>query len=794
MQQQNLHYEELTRVFRISLYGLVMLAGLILGSAEGSWLPFGTFFLAGLGYWATEFPGNNAISNRFSNVLGMIAILFTALEFFSNNPEGKLLSGTHLVVYSAWIVFFQKSTVRKYWLICVLSVLQVAVAAVLTSQSWYGTSLVVFALATIWTLSVFSLYYAMEQYRELSLAPALVTGGTYRFTSATSEAGHEIQLDSHGRWITLRFISGVGFLAVLALMMSCVFYVLTPRVWVGQRLSFSDLADDPGLGRRNTTGFTPHVKLGDMGELLESMAPVMTVQVTDVRRGQSRKLTGDELSNLLGYNEPMFFGGVMVNYRRGLWEADTAGDFTQVLRKFARQADLREEINLQPVAGNLLFYMGSPIACEFSSSHLLRAERGRLSGVLRHQRSRNLDDSTGAITYINHSRIPALPPDGIPRHQITLEESKEKHPLHDAGVLNYLQQCLQLPRNSLARLQALAQSIQDQETEKRGREPTPAELANRMESYLRDSEEYQYSLKLSIQDSSIDPVEDFLFNRKVGHCEYFATALALMLRSVNIPSRLINGFKGGEMNYRGQLEVQQRHAHTWVEAFDGENAWMVLDPTPGAREKQVKEIGETISFTQKMSNFFNGFWLDWVTNFNSEKQRDTLYRPLSDYFKKLWALTVGALVDGPALWNWFWQFITNPKQWFSQTGLIFVVVITGVLFSIRWLFRKLRGWWQRMHAQRSVAVQSQILVPFYARFVRFLSSRGTVRPSAQTPAEFARQVASQASPSAASAELARVPDFITQLYYQVRYGNKTISAEESARIDQTLDHLEQVWK
>ena len=66
--------------------------------------------------------------------------------------------------------------------------------------------------------------------------------------------------------------------------------------------------------------------------------------------------------------------------------------------------------------------------------------------------------------------------------------------------------------------------------------------------YLRQSGDFSYTLKLEVTDPTLDPVEDFLVNRKSGHCEYFASALALLLRSVGIPARVVNGFKGGDWN------------------------------------------------------------------------------------------------------------------------------------------------------------------------------------------------------------------------------------------------------
>ena len=67
-------------------------------------------------------------------------------------------------------------------------------------------------------------------------------------------------------------------------------------------------------------------------------------------------------------------------------------------------------------------------------------------------------------------------------------------------------------------------------------------------------------------------MEDFLVNRKKGHCEYFASALALLLRSIDIPARIVNGFKGGDWNELTQsMNVRQKHAHSWVEAYVGQD-------------------------------------------------------------------------------------------------------------------------------------------------------------------------------------------------------------------------------
>jgi transglutaminase-like putative cysteine protease len=90
-----------------------------------------------------------------------------------------------------------------------------------------------------------------------------------------------------------------------------------------------------------------------------------------------------------------------------------------------------------------------------------------------------------------------------------------------------------------------------------------------------------FSYSLEVDDvGEQDPLAHFLFEARRGHCEYFASSLAVLLRAADIPARIVNGYRGGEWNdYGGYFLVRQSDAHSWVEAWvDGE--WQVLDPTP----------------------------------------------------------------------------------------------------------------------------------------------------------------------------------------------------------------------
>lgn len=775
---------ELERVFKTSLYGLAMFAGLILGLAEGTWLPYVTLMIAVLGYWATESPGHFALGNGLSNVAGLLAVALAGFEFFGDNPEGRLLAGTHLVVYATWIVFLQQSSIRKYWSICALSVLQVAVAAVLTNEGWYGGALVAFAVVSMWTLAVFSLYHAVEQQQHPALAAPLSTPGRFQFSQAVSDAGHNIQFDGFARWITPRFVSGIASLALLALVVSAAFYVLTPRVWIGQRFTFGDTDDQPELGRAPITGFTQNVTLGDMGQILESLEPVMTIFAYDVRSGEDRRLDAVELAEACGYDEPLFRGGILSTYEDGSWETDTFSDIPERLQRSGSGADLRQEIVLEPVAGDLLFCLGTPVACEIGNDRR-RAYYNPLTGVLRHGRS--YAESRGAISYRLHTDVPQELPDGIAR--VELRSFNYQARRSDPARGPYLNRCLRLPEASLSRLIELARSLKRQETERLGREPTNPEMAGRLERYLRDSGEYQFTLSLSVQDRSIDPVEDFLFNRKTGHCEYFATALALMLRAVDIPSRLLNGFKGGEMNYRGQIVMQQRHAHAWVEAWDGDGQWMVLDPTPaGARAEKVQEVAGGMSFAKHLATFFSSFWADWVMNFTPERQRVDLYEPLKEFGQKLWAQTEEAAVNGLGF-GAVWTFLTNPREWFSLKGLMVLGGLAAAIYGVALLFRALRRWWRSARRLDANSASRYVAVPFYEQFLEQMRSRGYLRPAARTPLEFAREVSHNLHGQSATSDLSLMPGLITDMYYRVRYGDQELDAGQMSSVNAALEKL-----
>ena len=115
-----------------------------------------------------------------------------------------------------------------------------------------------------------------------------------------------------------------------------------------------------------------------------------------------------------------------------------------------------------------------------------------------------------------------------------------------------------------------------------------------------------------------DPLANFLFERRQGHCEYFASSMAVMLRSLGIPSRVVNGFRTGEFNdLTSQYVVRASNAHSWVEAYFPGYGWIAFDPTPGASMPVRSGWSRTGLYLDAMASF----WRDWVVNYDAGHQQ-----------------------------------------------------------------------------------------------------------------------------------------------------------------------------
>ena len=110
-------------------------------------------------------------------------------------------------------------------------------------------------------------------------------------------------------------------------------------------------------------------------------------------------------------------------------------------------------------------------------------------------------------------------------------------------------------------------------------------MAWRSRSGTRFSRIYQYTLDVGGHRSD-SPLDDFLFTRKTGYCEHYATAMVILLRTLGVPARLVTGYFASEWNNFGHYyAIRQQDAHAWVEVWFPRSGWITFDPTRGPRKR-----------------------------------------------------------------------------------------------------------------------------------------------------------------------------------------------------------------
>jgi len=137
--------------------------------------------------------------------------------------------------------------------------------------------------------------------------------------------------------------------------------------------------------------------------------------------------------------------------------------------------------------------------------------------------------------------------------------------------------------------------------------PTPFDEAKAIETYLRKT--YPYSLDIPVPPAGADVADYFLFNLKTGYCDYYATAMAVMARSVGLPARLVMGYASGNYNYStAEYIVTAANAHAWVEIYFPGAGWVEFEPTANQPElfrptQGSEPIRQTVTPVQRWNQF-----------------------------------------------------------------------------------------------------------------------------------------------------------------------------------------------
>lgn len=825
------------RTLQILMGLLAALGTILLGMGQRNpMLPGLMIFAVVTSIVFTDSLGWFRLHRAVANLAAIVAVVFSLSDFLKNDTQRQLLSIAHLLIYLQVVLLYQRKSERIYWQLAVLSLLQVVVAAALNVGFEFGVVLVAFTALAFLTLAVFFVHRTGSRFPSPLADEPEALAAAEADSEATRAAG-ETPEDPAGRWryglllrtairvepqvdreeVQRELMSG-GFgrhvlgMALATLVFTVVFFYCTPRTigsaWRG------------GRGGQPVVGFSNEIELNELGRILQNNEQVMRVHFYDAATGAAYEV----------FNEPYFRGMVLTLYSprgpRSSWgnrQSPQSRERRNLPRVRIQPGMVVQDILMQPRREPLLFSVAPAYRLE-----------GRVLGedVVMEPRSgqlfRKSDEELKLRVPYRYTVATDAFRDGVQRSFQLVYLSRVDPAADELRLASENQELLNnFDPADFPGLTVLAEEIVSKSLDTA---LNPLDKARLLQNHLQSTERYRYTLDFRglRRTPNVDPIEDFAVNHRSGHCEYFASALAMMLRSQGIPARIVVGYRGGELNkLGGYLQVRQNSAHAWVEAFIRREdlppailaeadqylagAWMRLDPTPsataGSRNDQAntlfERVGQALDYAQAM-------WDDYVLGLSPERQQPTVFDPFDEsresaetnpFSLAAWRAWVRQQLRRAGLDISQWQL----KDWFSwRAGLIAMVLAAIVLVG----FQALASAWKRFEwpkrDARRIARTRRVRVDFYERLERLLGLAGLVREPHQTQREFvagaARQLrAAQASDAfrpAPAGDADTAADFAAPLgvlvdrFYAVRFGGRTLDNQEVEAIEQALARLE----
>ena len=711
------------------LLAATALAGLALAQSTPFWLGLMTALmlvlalLQAIGYpFAQQIMARAAARSTLWNVLLIGAFLLFWLDFLLISRD-LLSAGIHFLLILLGVKLCTLQQRRDFRHLYAISLMAIFASAALTTDVWFVPVFVLYLLAAIWTLL---LYHLTKDRGERAVVP-LPLRTTTALTALPSR-------------ITGRFFWLTNGIALVTFAITLVIFFVIPRIGAGI------LQKTRGETLR-TTGFSERVDLGTIGAVKQDPQVVMRVQLPD------QPAVGKDRLYLRGVAYDRYNGRSWNNsatHQRTL-TATSYGTFlvrpNDPPTASSRSEPVRQDFLLEALDTSVLFAV--PFAEQLS---------GEFLGVQA--------DAMGALHL-------AFPISSRIRYSVTSQARSVSLEEQVALALDYPESVrlryLQLPERS-EKVSDLAQRIARQAV-------TPYGQAVAIQRHLLEN--YRYSLDVETATLS-HPLEEFLFTRKTGYCEHYATAMVNMLRTVGIPARLVTGFLATEWNeYGSYFTVRQRDAHAWVEVYFPRSGWVTMDPTPAVGSSMAPSRWDAL---QQLGESFR---LQWDRLFVRYSVRDQMavvqgVREGSDALRDWAAVWVSALTTPLVMAVGRLVQVTRAiKPGFIELSIGLVAI--GLIFLLMRARHRL-GLWATTHLP--ISRRQLAIVRLYGRMVQTVSKHGVTKSPATTPHEFVKQVEHEwtiASPLVAG---------ITALYYRGRFSKTPLTAEDLAQAAEQVGRLQ----
>ena len=716
------------RYFNVALYLLVLTGfGTLASTGE---LDRTAVVLVGL---ALAFRGYQLLMGRVFTIPERWTTLLTLIYVFVYLADYLFLSRSflgatiHLVLFAMVVRLFSLQRTRDHYMLAVLSFGMVLAAAVLTVGSVFLLSFACFLLVAVITFVLMEMRHSVAT--EPTHAPALDLHLASQLSPGMTPASQRM---AYG----LLAVAPVLMLMILA--GSFLIFFLLPRVSSRYFTAYTPTSDI-------STGFSDRVQLGRIGQIQQSSAVVMHIEVqNDLQGAYDLKWRGIALSSFDGrvwtnpYNQTLLRPAGDGSYH--VAPLPGPGGASGVAGRSIPGRLIHYRVLMEPLGTNVFFL----------------AERAQsLKGNFRQVSM----DAGGAVYDLDAN------------HPVNRYEAESQLAAIDSDDLRLAANTVPGDMDEYLKLPALDTRISSLAQEITARAPSNYDKAVALERYL--STHFGYTLELA-RSLPQDPLANFLFERKKGHCEYFASSMAVMLRSLRIPSRIVTGFRGGEFNdLTGQYVVRASDAHSWVEAYFPGSGWISFDPTP---------VGSLPTRTgwSRMQLYVDAaasFWREWIINYDASHQRilgkdaaNNSRHFLEEALRWIAEQHQAMLRSARRAHRQFTKF---PVR--SLSGVLAFAAALLTLVNLRRVVGGLRARSLRAHPERAPRESAAL---WYDRMVSRMARLGWRKSPAQTPLDFVAAI----QEAALQKKVAR----FTRAYESARFGKSVDDAQKLPELFQDI--------
>ena len=659
---------------------------------------------------------NFIISDRWTTPLSIAYFIFFALDYLVFS-RAFLPCTIHLALFGLVVRTFSIRRERDHITLAILAFLMVLSAAVLTVDSIFLLSFAAFMLTAIAT-------FVLMEMRQSGV-------------SASIRARHSSDPHEH-RHLAFAMARFAPTLMLMILISGTALFFVMPRMSAGYLGGYS-------YGTDFASGFSDRVQLGQIGQIQQSDSVVMHIEIEGDQTGRySLHWRGISLADFDGHmwSNPK----IQFPLHRRPDTSFAVPNHGEPGRSYAsanleRERLIHYKVLMEPIGTNVFFL--APWAMSLRGDY------------------RDVDGDSGGAVYnydFQHaiSRYEAVSNVATPT-ATELRSAGHNYPT------NIVQTYLRLPE--------VDPRVADQVKQITKSAKNDYDKASTIENYLRTN--FTYTLQLP-KTTPKDPIANFLFVRKEGHCEYFASSMAVMLRTIGIPSRVVNGFRSDEFNdVTGNYIVRAKDAHSWVEAYFPGYGWQTFDPTPAGNAGPAQGWGRLALYMDAMASF----WRDWVISYDSSNQYELSHTAISTS-RNMWeGARSWARERYASMLAWAQRgqdrVEHSPRRW-ALIGLGAAIAFV-FLANIRRITRALHEAWLGAHPERAPEQAASL---WYARMARALARHGLKKSHEETPQEFLRKIEDH--------RLRKPVEQFTSVYESARFGN---SAEDAGRLPELFEEV-----